>query len=174
MRRNHINILKEIAIAMYKHGTNDRYLELGIHKAKCFNVIAPFFKRAIGVDINNKWANYITPGEKIFFTSSTDNFFSNLYDGIQFDLTFIDANHNFPFVQRDFTNSYQTAKENSLIIMHDTYPPNIERFGSCKDAYKVAYWIKENYSYFHGELVTLPFYFGLTIFRKCSKQLLWM
>ena len=173
MKRNHINIIKEIAIAMFKHGTNDRYLELGIHKAKCFNVIAPLFKLAIGVDTNKKWASYINPGP-IFFNSSTDNYFLNLYDGIQFDLTFIDANHNFPFVQKDFTNSYRTAKENSLIIMHDTYPPHFERMESCKDAYKAADWIKKSKHLFDGELVTLPFYFGLTIFRKCTKQLLWM
>jgi hypothetical protein len=170
MKDHHVNILVDIARGLKKTIENPRYLELGVWKARCFNSVAPYFFEAIGVDVKQS-NKYITVNHKFYRTSTVD-YFKKYYDGKLFNLIFIDACHEFENVKVDFKNSYNSIVDNGLIVLHDTYPANEGEFKGCKDAYKIVDWIKTNN--FNGEQATLPFYFGLTIFRKCSKQLLWM
>jgi predicted O-methyltransferase YrrM len=166
MRAHHVRIIAEIARGV----RGERYLELGTWKGRCFNTVAPYFKEAIAVDIKQGCEEFIKVPHK-FFCGTTDDFFKD-YKSELFDLIFIDAEHALGSVITDFDNSYKNIKQNGLILLHDTYPANETRFKGCRDAYKVCDWIKSNN--FKGELVTLPFYDGITIFRKCDKQLLWL
>jgi hypothetical protein len=172
MRTSHIRIVAEIARGIFKTVPNARYLELGVWKARCFNVVASYFKDAIAVDINEKVKQWINVKHQ-FYCMTTEEYFANHYDGKLLNLTFIDACHVFANVAFDFENCYRATEQNGLILLHDTYPCDTRRFRGCRDAYKVCDWIKSN-SNFKGELVTLPFFDGITIFRKCEKQLLWL
>ena len=172
MKTNHINVVTEIARGIVSTIPNARYLELGIWKARCFNVVAPIFKEAVAVDMKKECTDYIKVKHQ-FYCMTTDEYFANHFDGKLFNLTFVDANQIFANVAIDFGNCYKATEQNGLILLHDTYPENKERFEGCKDAYRICDWIKSNGN-FKGELSTLPFYDGITIFRKCEKQLLWL
>ena len=56
--RGHIIIIKEIASGLQKAGFLKRYLELGIRKGLCFNVVAPLSREAYAVDIKD-YSKYI-------------------------------------------------------------------------------------------------------------------
>lgn len=170
MIRDHIRIVREIARGVAKTVPDARYLELGVFKARCLNRVAPMFKEAVAVDANDREMYIKVPC--VFHHSTTDDYFDGIYDGRKFDLIFIDANHDFNFAMRDFKNAYDAINDNGLILMHDTYPPSKRHFHGCQNAYLVPAWIKEQM--LDGEFVTLPFYYGITIFRKCKKQLLWL
>ena len=172
MKSYYVRIIAEIARGIARTIPDARYLELGVWKARCFNSVAPYFKDAIAVDIKPGCKDFIKVNHR-FYEMTTDDYFKNQFDGKLFDLIFIDANHDIDNVKIDFDNSYKIIKENGLIILHDTYPANMERMKGCKDAYQVCEWIKINKN-FNGEIMTLPFYDGITIFRKCERQLLWM
>lgn len=182
---------------------NQRYLELGIAKAKCFNKVAGWFDEAWAVDINKGAYKYIdmfllkggidNKREVYFDENSTDNFFK--LPGLKkFNLIFIDANHDFGYVKKDFINSWKVLGDNGIIILHDTYPPDREYLDHCKDSYKINGFLRMHRGFVRDEddgysgvisqsitgddgycmeQITLPFYFGLTIVRKYKKHLAW-
>ena len=168
----HVPIIKEIAKGMEAAGMNGAYLELGIAKGHCFNSIAPHFKIVHAVDINlecyDKVCQVMRKKGSYFHEGTTDDYFEKGNKGQKFNLVFIDANHDFEYVRKDFVNSWNALKDNGIIILHDTYPPNKEYLDHCKDAYKINDFVT------WADMVTLPFYFGLTIVRKYKKHLAWM
>jgi hypothetical protein len=168
MIRDHIRIVREIARGIVKTVPNARYLELGIFKGRCFNRVAPMFQgRAVGVDANDRSMYIKAPG--IFWHCTTDEYFESKHNGQKFDLIFIDACHQFdPYVKRDFCNSYEALNDNGIILMHDTYPPSKRHLKGCGDAWKISDWLKGEHTH-SGEFMTLPFYYGLTVYRKGRK-----
>ncbi len=172
----HINILLPIVKGLKMAGCNNKYLELGISKAKCFNTCARYFKKAIGVDIVSKWESRIQKkimkGTKVIFHAmSTDDFFKQNKED-NFDFIFVDACHEFKQAKRDFIDSWLLLKPNGIMILHDTYPPSKEFLEHCEDCHRLPNWIK--YHYDNAELVTLPFYFGVTIIRKLGGPIPWL
>ena len=108
------------------------YLELGIDQNKNFDQIKCNIK--LSVDLN----------ENALITSTTDDFFLILDKEVLFDIIFIDANHDYDFVLKDFNNSINHC--NDWILIHDMIPPT--KFWSqskyCSDSYKLLmYFIKE-------------------------------
>jgi len=173
-KTSHIEVIKTIANGMNKPGFNDNYLELGISKGKCFNEIAPLFKIATAVDNQNKSFDYISKNKNISWNyCNTDSFFIN--NNKKFDLIFIDADHSFNTSMKDFENSFNCLNDWGIICMHDTYPPNKDFLAHSKDSYKVPLSLWKN-KHNKCELVTLPFYYGVTIIRKINvkKYLHWM
>ena len=111
---------------------NLTYLELGIDQNKNFDQIKSNIK--LSVDINGK----------ALITSTTDEFFQILDKDASFDIIFIDANHDYDFVLKDFNNSINHC--NRWILIHDMIPPT--KFWSqskyCSDSYKLlTYFLKE-------------------------------
>ena len=88
---HHGNIIKEIV----KNTSCNNYLELGIYDGLNISEIAPYVKKAVGVDFSDKrkYFNYE------FIESTTDNFFINNTEN--FDIIFIDADHNYESVKKD-------------------------------------------------------------------------
>lgn len=141
------------------------YLELGVHNGVCFQTIVPLVKRAIGVDIMD--LRTIKVGE--FYTMPTDDFFKNFDD--MADIIFIDADHKYDSVVKDFENSLKVLNKNGVILLHDTDPQ--EKFllapEYCNDCYKIVNYIQEN----HPELniVTLPLTIaGLSIVMRKNER----
>ena len=170
----HIQIIEDIAKGMEAAGMNGAYLELGIAKGSCFNVVAPHFKRATAVDMNyesyERVCKITQKKGNAFYTGTTDDYFKKGNQGQMFDMVFIDACHKFDNEKKDFENSLSVLKNNGLIIMHDTYPPNKEYLEHCQDAWRIKHTLVDR----EIEHITLPFYFGLTIVRKYKNHLHWM
>jgi len=170
---DHIPLIKEIARGLKISKNNKRYLELGIAKAKCFNVIAPYFKESTAVDISEKALNHIDRSLKdsvdIFeFKGKTQSFFKNNRE--EFDLIFIDADHHFDSVAKDFFDSLDCLAEDGIIILHDTYAPNEFYSGHCEDAWKIQeVLINRN----DLQFINLPVFYGLTIVKRHNKKEFW-
>ncbi len=172
-KNDHIRIVKAIAIGLYDAKVLNRYLELGIKKGSCFNRVAPFAKESYAVDIDNNF-KYIKDIKNLnWYHGASTDFLKSHNKNKKFDLVFIDADHKHKSSLSDFKLVFPLVNDNGLILFHDTYPPS-EKFISksyCGDTYRTAEYIRKNYSDY--EFATLPFYFGISIFRKLKRQLLW-
>lgn len=106
------------------------FLELGYRDGANFKLIE--CKNKYSVDIN--WL--------ADFTGTTDEFFESISPFQTWDIIFIDANHDYEFVLRDFNHAVEHAAE--WVILHDMIPPTErhteKRF--CSDAYKVLYRLR--------------------------------
>ena len=175
-KNEHVNIIKSIAYGLYRAGVLNRYLELGIKKGSCFNVIAPLATEAYAVDIEDCY-KYIKQNKNlIWYYGKTTDFLNNNDKNRKFDLVFIDACHKHEASLKDFKLVLPFVNENGLILLHDTYPTceELTTLYYCWDTYKTANYIRKHF-YKECEIVTLPFYFGITVVRKLKldKQLLW-
>lgn len=168
----HVRMIKEIATGLNRAGVLNRYLELGFSKGVCFSVVAPLAKESYTVDINSKYFGKNT--KNIFYYSGTTTDFLESHDkDKKFDLVFIDADHKYESSLNDFKLVLPLVNDNGIILLHDTYPTSesltTKRY--CHNTYKTADYIRRNYT--DIEIVTLPFYFGISIVRKLNRQLLW-
>jgi hypothetical protein len=131
----------------------ESYLELGIYDGNTFNKIVPFVKKAVAVDIKDFRVN---KSLGVFHQCTTDTFFNEINTGNKFDIIFIDADHKFISVMKDFNFALNHLNKHGIIILHDTDPSSQELLqdGYCSDCYKVVNQIKKYYDYV--DIVTLP------------------
>ena len=110
-----------------------KFLELGTSTGVAFNSLT--FNNKYTVDLKRP---DLIQEHKNSFEQSTDDFFATT-DLTDFDLIFIDANHDVEQVLRDFNSSVERIREGGVIVLHDCYPPTEEycqpRF--CSDSYKI-------------------------------------
>ncbi len=171
------NLIREIAYGFDwgKHKIRpNRYVELGIYKAQTFNLVAPIFKIAHAVDSNPRSESHITAPNAVWHNRTTDSFISTLDKQFVIDMVFIDALHTHDQSLKDFLGIIPFVRPNGLILLHDTYPYKKQLIihEKCGDVYKTA-WTIRNTMKEEFEIVTLPFYFGLSVIRKADKQLMW-
>lgn len=127
------------------------YLELGLYQGNCINKISNHIKdktNVIGVDL------YQEPSiNGTFYKMSTDSFFEK--NNKFFDMIFIDADHSYESVKKDFFNSIKFLNRGGIIILHDTDPENDKLFdkGFCGDAYKFVKDLEKLPQY---NIITLP------------------
>jgi hypothetical protein len=173
-KNSHVRIIKEIAYGLHKAGVLNRYLELGIRKGPCFNVVAPLSKEAYGVDINNCYKFIKVNKNLVWYHGATTDFLKSHDKNKKFDLVFIDADHRHESSLNDFKLVLPLVNDNGLILLHDTYPTRKELTTTsyCGDSYKTADYIRKNYSDV-CEICTLPFYYGVSVVRKLDRQLMW-
>jgi len=102
---------------------------------------------------------------------STDKFFSQ-FKG-KADIIFIDADHGFEAVKKDFVNSISILSKNGIIFIHDTDPVSREYLQPelCNDSYKVIDWIAMTHS--DLDILTLPISVtGLTMVKRfCDRRI---
>lgn len=141
------------------------YLEVGCQHATTINKVTCKGIRAIGVDIVKQW----TLGHFEFYEETSDKFFSHFKE--KPDVIFIDADHAFESVKRDFINALNVLNEYGIIFLHDTdpYEKSYLKPEFCNDSYRIIDWIKENYK--DLDVVTLqadeP---GLTIIKRSQDR----
>jgi hypothetical protein len=146
------NLLKQIK--------PNSYLELGIYEGETFNLINKICNHCVGVDLTNKRLQNIG----IFYEMSTDCFFENNKE--TFDVIFIDANHDYHQVKKDFINCESILNEYGLILLHDTDPQEQKYLdkGYCSDSYKIINYLEKTNNY---EYITFPISeSGLTIVKR--------
>ena len=138
------------------------YLELGLYKGSTINRINAIVPCCVGVDI----VPVHISGK--FFLGTTDDFFKSNTD--TFDIIFIDADHQFEAVKRDFYNSLSILNKYGLIFIHDTDPISIEYTanGYCGDSYKILQILNDNNDL---NSITIPVLeAGLTIVNRKSDR----
>lgn len=142
---NIINLIKNIS--------DKTYLELGIEDNTNFNGILSQHKQS--VDVNGR----------AIFTGTTDTFFSQLDKNIFFDIIFIDANHDYEYVLRDFNNAIKHCTE--WVVMHDMVPPSLFHTHptQCSDSYRILYYIMQERPEIIWYTLKDPIYCGLTFIK---------
>lgn len=164
----HINLIYEIANGVTALTSDKQYLELGIAKARCFNKVSPLFNFSVAVDIEPKANTYIkSNSDNAFHNCPNEIFFKTNKD--MFDLIFIDANHRFEYVQKDFVESEKVLNENGIIIIHDTWPPDEDSNKHCYDSWKMQDMDHDDF-----ELINLPFFYGLLMFKRHERKPWWV
>jgi len=157
------------------------FLELGVQFGECSNRIIDLIPdKYYGVDIEtNSNIDYLVRNKIFsFFKMTTNDFFAYLdKNGIvlKLDMVFIDACHSHEASYTDFLNVKKHVNNDGIIFFHDTYPFSIADTdpGLCGDCYKTSEVIRKCHNT-EFEIITIPVFPGISIARKCSKQLEWL
>lgn len=154
----------------------ETYVEVGVQHAYTFNQVSPLVQRAIAVDIADMPKVTKLPNVEIFKMNSSQ--FSTLW-GVKknpsIDLLFIDGDHNYKSVLKDFylLKDYVTLGT-GIVLLHDTYPSAefMLQEGYSYNAWKAARSIFLDSSFW--EIFTFPGpYAGLSILRNAENHLHW-
>ena len=120
-----------------------------------------FFK---GSDIPEDYAKY----KGVAFCGTSDEFFDKLkFPKIGF--AFIDGEHHYEYVKRDFDNIFNLLVPNGVICLHDTMPPDESYVLNdyCADAYKMRIDLEDDHRvdcFTFNKTVAVDV--GLTMIRK--------
>lgn len=120
--RNYIQVLSEVHNILQP----DNYVEVGVDEGISLLQALPKTK-CFGVDPDPQVTNF--PKHIELFISTSDDFFKKDVSSLlnkPLDFAFIDGNHLFDFVVRDFYNLEKLAKPDSVIALHDVIPANAE------------------------------------------------
>jgi hypothetical protein len=174
---NHTLIISELIKSTHIN-TKNLYIEFGTRTNENFEIISKLVDTSIGVDTNPLKFN------KNIYTDTTDHFSefhlpqiikntftSNLQDPnrLKFNYAFIDADHSFVSVFKDFENLFKYLECGGFIILHDVYPyeQSFLKKNACHDCYLVPIAIKAKYLKYIN-ILTLPLCPGMSIIQKKS------
>lgn len=118
-------------------GKDIKYLELGLNCGTNFNSLNIDNKVSVDVKSNQTNPTYLM---------TTDEFF--LQNKLKFNIIYVDADHEYLQVIKDFNNSVDSIEERGVIFLHDCFPPDEKHThpNLCHNSYKVLnYLIKNNY-----------------------------
>lgn len=137
------------------------YLELGVGNGRNFEAVECRSKTS--VDVNGRAT----------FTGTTDDFFAQLTLRKKFDVVFIDANHDFEYILRDFNSSIEHCRK--WILIHDMIPPS-EKYTAhrfCSDSYRLLWWLWERHDIEHGKYTsyTMNDHYGLTFVKMPARPI---
>ena len=110
--------------------------------------------------------------EETVFVGTSDDFFKEMVIP-PIALGFIDGNHNYDFVKRDFDNMFSLLVDHGFLFMHDMYPPTEEYLPEyrCGDGYKLRQELEQRSDL---DIFTFPHAamgVGFTMVRKLPKDL---
>ena len=147
------------------------YLEIGVRNPNDnFNKINCIYK--VGVDIKEIIGPF---GSCQFFHGTSNDFFEKSMLGMgtlddHWGCIFIDGDHRYEQVLRDFQNSYVRLRKNGIIVLHDVNPTNEGSQGPVK---KSGDWSGEVWKlWFHlkmflaFDMFTVDCDYGVGIVRK--------
>ena len=115
---------------------------------------------------------YLNEEHGIFFMDESDKFFKEVQIS-PIALAFIDGDHSYEQVKKDFLNLIPLVVDNGYIILHDIYPPSEDYIheNACGEVYKLRQQIEKDDSL---DCITLTrgcaMGVGFTIVRKKPKD----
>lgn len=174
---NHLELL-EYFVRLLKPKV---FLELGIQYGECTHRLIDLIPRYYGVDISRDENIDILLKNKpnfTFYKSTSNEFFKEIKKqgrNLNLDMAFIDADHSHTASYQDFLNIQEHLNEDGFIFFHDCYPSSIAMThpNICGDCYLTSEIIRKNH-HDNFEILTLPVFPGISIARKCTKQLFWL
>ena len=106
------------------------YAEIGVYTGRSLARARPGTK-LVGIDPKPLVVDPAVEAVARIFRMTSDEFFERhdlkeVLGGLPVDLAFIDGMHLFEFVLRDFMNLERNSGEKSVILIHDTAPPDSE------------------------------------------------
>ncbi|HUV83133.1 MAG TPA: class I SAM-dependent methyltransferase [archaeon] len=157
----HVRIVSDL-VRLFRPCT---YVELGVQNCHTFNFVTGMgvIERAAAVDIR---LNGVKKRKGVECYQMTTDEFVRVWKG-RIDLLFIDADHSYYQVKKDFFGLIRWVPYfRGIILLHDTYPLKELAIPSrAGDAWKFAKEIHRHYP--NLEIVTLPGpTCGLSIVRK--------
>ena len=160
---NHTFIISSIIDYLNQGEKKGTYIEYGVRCGKNLNAISKIVDKSYGIDFCKK--PEILFDDINYYNGYTDDFSRDELPKIKSNYAFIDADHKFESVIKDFRNIYKYIDINGIIFLHDTYPTmEIMVNDYCFDCYKTPLAIKEEFK--NIEILTLPLNPGVTIIRK--------
>lgn len=130
----------------------ETYLEIGCDQDQVFSKMRTLAKVAIGVDVFQGGTLRMTSDD--FFASNTQ----------QFDLIFIDGDHDARQAIKDTVNALQALAPGGTIAMHDCNPRfETRKIADNGDVWKVVAYLRTRDDV---EVVTIDIDHGVTIVRK--------
>jgi predicted O-methyltransferase YrrM len=144
------------------------YVELGLYEGETLQKVQPFAQKLYGVDIkSNEHLECLKNMPNITISYElTDKFFESFDKKI--DMAFIDADHNYNSVVKDFENVFSRLTQNGIILLHDTDPDNDRLIhpNYCGDSYRIVHEFERRDDI---NIVTFPIAeAGLSIITKKS------
>lgn len=135
----HINFIFELC----KQVNCKSYLELGLFRGELLEKMSAI-SSVTGVDIKDDFRLKERFGDR-FFLGTTEQFFAQ--NRRSFDVIFIDADHSFASVKKDFVASLKILNPMGIILLHDTNPdsPHLIDPGYCGDAWKMNRYLAETW-----------------------------
>jgi len=161
----------DLIYSIVKYTAPDVVLEIGVKGGVSTKAILKGMTNSekcgeyYGCDIKPKiFQSNLLPSAK-FLTISSDNLAKEWAKPI--DFLFIDGDHHYEQVKRDYLHFSEFVTLNGFMIFHDTFPPNdnYKSGKSCGTAFMVLDDLRKDLRF---ESVTLPYSFGLTICRRIS------
>jgi len=128
------NTIHKIINDLYEN-TDIKYLELGLNCGTNFNSLLIENKKSVDISFSKVVPTYLM---------TTDQFFDENKE--KFDMIYIDADHEYNQVIKDYNNSVDSIKKGGIIFLHDLYPPNEEHTKPelCYNSYKILNYFIEN------------------------------
>lgn len=151
----------DLIVELVKQLNCNTFLELGTYDGHTLHKVSRYVRKVISVDIKDVRKKKV--GE--FHLKNTDDFFDDFKEKV--DIVFIDADHQFESVKKDFENSLNILNRFGMILIHDTDPMEKRLLdpGYCGDSYKINKWIREKYP--HLDVMVLPITeCGLTMVKR--------
>lgn len=132
----HIGLIQRL-VATYP---NCHYLEVGVRHATCWNRVAPLATFAEGVDIDPAVLEHATAGHGTVHILASDEYFRDVAGDKRFEVIFLDGDHNFAQVDKDFNNALPHLAPDGTIVLHDTWPGSRDETGefACGTVYQLA------------------------------------
>ena len=93
------------------------------------------------------------------YAVSTINSFKKIINGRKLDVLFIDGDHRYAGVKKDFLAYRDFVREGGLIMFHDIVPDHFSRFGKCTGSYVGGVpllWSELKCYYPHQEFIEDP------------------
>jgi len=169
--RSHTLLLYEIAL----ESKPDNILELGVGtKGQSTQIFLSALEenengRLFSIDINVRRSIYERIEDRfgkywtMIIGDSHSQIVYNQVKDIKFDLIFIDGDHSYEGVKKDFEMYVPLLKDGGLLLMHDT----INAHEGVKDFWKEIKYPKVNLEFGKSYKGSIP---GMGIIQKCKNQ----
>lgn len=159
-------------------------VEIGVGESSIFlTKLARKFGRVVyhcdlqrGHIVNMTTVPGILDSSGVSYIGKSDDFFKEV-EFSSIALGFIDGDHTYEQVKKDFENLFDLLVEGGYIFLHDTYPPNEDYLpeNRCGDVYRFRQELEDRSNFYRENIDVFTFPFGamdvgLTMVRKLPRK----